>query len=155
MFGAKLLNMNPSGDHIDEMEGGDGAISLDESRSNKVHLVHLIDLRGIKECVSLLGFDPALYRSRLFTFRPRFFTIRFIVDADGISFSENPSSFILYWTRISARGDLGSGALGDRKRRDGTGRDPARDHKLHRLLFPRSVCVCRTHRVAVHVCTIE
>ncbi len=91
MFGAKLLNMNPSGCHIDEMERGDGPISLDESRSNKVHLVHLIGLCGIKECVSLFGFDPALYRSRLFTFRPCFFTIRFIVDVDGISSSVKPS----------------------------------------------------------------
>jgi len=38
-----------------------------------------------------------LYRSRLFTFRPCLFTIRFIVDAEGISSSENPSLFILYW----------------------------------------------------------
>ena len=66
MFGAKLLNMNLSGYHIDEMEGGDGAISLDESRSNKVHLVHLIDLCGIKECVSLFGFDPLVSLSFIY-----------------------------------------------------------------------------------------
>ena len=38
-----------------------------------------------------------LYRSRLFTFRPCLFTIRFIVDAEGILSSENPSLFIRYW----------------------------------------------------------
>jgi hypothetical protein len=48
-FGVELFNMNLIADHIDEMEGGDWTISFDKSWTDKVHLVHLIDLSRVQE----------------------------------------------------------------------------------------------------------
>jgi len=86
--------VNPIADHIDEIERGDRAIALDKSWSHEVHLVHLIDLGGIQNRVSLFRFHSFVSLPLIYYQAMRFFTIRFIVDTDGIR--EKPSFSILY-----------------------------------------------------------